>query len=84
MTGFASLTDAPLPAPPKSSKNDIYHNLTANQVFNDLDDYVVNVSSLVTLTFLLACDLYAHAIEAISVIFYQLRTFSEFITCHCS
>ena len=45
MSGFTPLTDAPPPAPPRRNKNDIYHNLTANQVFNDLDDYVVNVST---------------------------------------
>jgi len=44
LTGLVTQTEAPAPAPPKTSKNDIYHNLTANQVFNDLDDYIVNVS----------------------------------------
>lgn len=44
MINMVPKADAPPPEPPKQSKNDIYHNLTANQVFSDLDEYVVNVS----------------------------------------
>ncbi|XP_067935014.1 hillarin-like isoform X2 [Watersipora subatra] len=51
MSGFTPLTDAPPPAPPRRNKNDIYHNLTANQVFNDLDDYVVNIAETEQTTF---------------------------------
>ena len=44
LTALPNLEDAPSAAPPKTSKNDIYHNLTADQVFSDLDDFVINVS----------------------------------------